>query len=321
MRLLNRVGFSMTGALLTAGFFSAPINAGPPLRPRPLAGKLAARPAPQIRDDRFHTIGFTIPGAVFNLAVDINNRGMVGGFYDDAQGREFTFVWYRGVIESIAYPGADITNAGAITNHGLLFGNWGSETQQTAGWYDLTKRRWTALPPIDGKNIMLGWRMNSSGTAIGQACEGTFHMPETCVAWIWNGREYREFSVTNAAETVPQSINDRGQIVGLWLESPPFGYKAFLYDDGVVTQLIVNGGVSAVAYDVTNSGEVMMLAELDPLDYFKPVLYDRGVTTPLPLYPGAVQTLYLGTNERGDRVGLALTDTDFTSLILISLRK
>jgi uncharacterized membrane protein len=162
--------------------------------------------------------------------------------------------------------------------------------------------------------------MNNAGRAVGQACNGTFAQPVNCLAWIWTGREYQVFSAVNGFDTVPQGISDSGEVVGLWLEAPPFDFKAFVYDKGVATTLLVNGGVSAVAYDITNSGEILMLAELDPQDFFKPVLYRKGVATPLPLYPGSLQTLYVGQNERGDMVGFAL-NPDFSTVAFVSFRK
>jgi uncharacterized membrane protein len=320
MRSQNRLFVRALSVFFIASLWAPVATAGPRLRHGRFLGRESAHPAPGVPNTEYQTIGFKIPGAVYNIAVDINNAGVVGGVYDDAEGREFTFIWRNGQIETIAYPGAAITNAGVITNTGLLFGNWGSETEQTAGWYDLTTGVWVALPSFPGKPINLGWHINDAGTAVGQACAGTFYVLDKCVAWIWDAGGYHTFSVSTAAETVPQGINDRGQVVGLWLETPPFGYRAFLYDHGTVTPLVVNGGVSAVAYDISSPGRVMILADLDPSDYFRPALYERGSTTPLPLYPGATQTLYVGTNDRGDIVGFALYE-DFSTTAVISLRK
>jgi hypothetical protein len=270
--------------------------------------------------DLFQSFTFKIPGAVFNTAVEINNRGTVGGVAVYADGRTSTFTWDAGQINYFNRAGATITAIPAITDSGLLFGNWGSNTEQTAGWYDPKHEEWKELPPFPGKNINIGARMTNSGRAVGQACNGTFAAPENCVAWIWDRREYQVFSVVNGKDTVPQGINERGQIVGLWLDSPPFDFKPFLYDNGAVSTLLVNGGVSATAFDITNSGEVLMLAELNPQDFFMPVLYRAGVSTPLPLYTGALQTLYNGINERGDLVGVAFVE-GFEPLVLISLKK
>jgi uncharacterized membrane protein len=125
-------------------------------------------------------------------------------------------------------------------------------------------------------------------------------------------------SIDNTSEPVPQGINDRGQIVGLYLQTPPFGFRAFLYNRGEAT--VVLPATDGVAYDINNQGEVLMLIEVDPTQLFVPARYDKGSVSLLPLYPNSIQTLWLGINERGDLAGQAFTDFFSPPMPVVALR-
>jgi uncharacterized membrane protein len=265
-------------------------------------------------------IRLQVPGSIGGVAVDINNRGTVSGVYFDPLGGQHTFIWHRGEYQKVIYPGLPITSVASITDSGrILFGNWGTDTLQHAGTYDLRTGVWTPLPDYPGKPINTGWKMNNAGVAVGQACEGTFTMPFNCVAWIWNGRGYQTLSVAGTSDPVPQGINDRGQVVGLYLQTPPFGYRAFVYDRGEATLLLPT--TDGVAYDINNQGEVLTLIEVDPTQLFVPAKYDNGSVSLLPLYPSSIQTLWLGINERGDLAGQAFTDFFSPPMPVVALRK
>jgi hypothetical protein len=284
-----------------------------------IVGAGSARAA-KAADPSYQLVRLEVPGSIGGIAVDINNGGTVVGVYFDTVGGQHTYVWDRAEYEKIIFPGASITSVVSITDSGrTLFGNWGTSTVQHAGTYDLRTGVWTPLPDYPGKPINIGWKMNNAGVAVGQACEGTFEMPVSCVAWIWTSGGYDVLKIATTSDPIPQSINDRGQIVGLYLETPPFGYRAFLYDRGSATVLLPT--TDGVAYDINNQGEVLMLIEVDPTQFFVPAVYEKGSVSLLPLYPSSIQTLWLGNNERGDLAGEALADFFSPPLPVVALRK
>src|SRR6266852_9651128 len=192
------------------------------------------RSASQPRDDRYQFIPIDIPGMVNVIPVDISNSGIVSGIYDDPQGKTHTFVWNNGHVLTIDYPGAESTFAGAITNNGLLFGNWGSATVQHVGYYRFATQMWTALPDVPGKPVNLGFRINEPGIAVGAACEGTVLLPDKCIAWTWshaNGYSFYQApgADPNGVGTVPNAINNHGEIIGYSMGDPnlPFDFHSF----------------------------------------------------------------------------------------------
>lgn len=273
-------------------------------------GKPAKAAGPN-HDTKYEVITLPRPDGVYGTATDINNSRTVAGVYVDAQGgTASSFIWEDGVLTTIQHPGSELTGMGSITDSGILFGSWGSMTAQVAGTYDPRSDTWTPLPPVEYngtvKPLNLGGQINNSGTAIGQACEGTAFAPVNCVAWLWNGSQYEFLAMPGSPETVPFGINDRGQVVGLFLVAPPFGYKGFLYERGTYTELLA--GTDSVAYELNNRGQISMQVEVSAGELFKPALYYRGTVSLLPLAEGSIQTGYFGMNERGDLAGQAFTD-------------
>jgi len=92
-----------------------------------------------------------IPIAVEAEAVGINDNGLVSGYYgnfsgDPTMGGVFSFLYERGVLTTgIAAPGAPITSVGGANDRGLESGNWGNETSQQAGFYDIRRGTFTHL--------------------------------------------------------------------------------------------------------------------------------------------------------------------------------
>lgn len=313
---IGRAGLALVLCILTGATASA--AASKLAHPKILGPRYRAAQAP---NPGYELIKLEVPGSVGGQAVDINNSRTVVGVYFDTDGGQHTFIWDRGEYKKIIHPGDPITSVTSITDSGrILFGNWGTNTVQHAGTYDTLTGEWKQLPDFPGKPLNIGDRINNRGVAVGQACEGTFDMlPVNCVGWIWTGSQYEFLTIPYTTEPIPQGINDRGQIVGLYLQTPPFGYRAFLYDHRRATLLLPD--TDSVAYDINNQGDVVMLIEVDPTQLFVPALYDRGKVSLLPLYPGTIQTLWLGLNDRGDLAGVGYVDFSSPPIAVVAFRK
>jgi hypothetical protein len=263
-----------------------------------------------------------IEGAQFAVPVEITNKGVVSGYYVDTDGGYHSFVWLNGTVITVDFPGAPITSVSALTESGQLFGNWGTETEQHAGSYDLRTGKWTPLPDVPGYPVNIGSRMADNGRATGWACTGAFSAPERCIGWIWDKKDY-QFVTMPAAVTAPNGINNSGNIVGFFTESfqvPPRGFHG---DGPAVRELTVNspyGPGQLIAHDINNNGDILALANVDPALLWAPVVINGEKYTILPKYPGKFQTVYDGMNERGDLVGFWLDGPNDFPLAFVATR-
>ena len=140
-----------------------------------------------------------IPIAVEAEAVGINDNGLVSGYYgnfsgDPTMGGVYSFVYERGVLTTgIAAPGAPITSVGGANDWGLESGNYGNETNQQAGFYDIRRRTFTALPEIPGMPLNFSDGINDFGHASGAAyASGSWSNGGNGLGmnWIWDGENY-----------------------------------------------------------------------------------------------------------------------------------
>jgi probable HAF family extracellular repeat protein len=64
------------------------------------------------------------PGAIDSIALYINDRGQVVGWYDDALGNTHSFLYYRGVFTTIDPPDALASEISTIDNNGVIVGDY-----------------------------------------------------------------------------------------------------------------------------------------------------------------------------------------------------
>lgn len=278
------------------------------------------KPAPPSRD--YEIVEINLPDeAVDGGAFFINNSRTVGGFYGTASGEGVTFVWSRGQVEVFRHPGSTITSMPSITDSGdILYGNWGSEVVQHAGIYDRKTGKFTQFPDIPGKPMNYGMQMNNAGIGVGMACEGNwFTSYLNCVPWMWDGSGYQFLSLPAALDQFASGINNRDQIVGGLFIAPPFDYSMYLYDRGKVTTLLP--GTKGNAASINDRGQVLAIIEVDPAELFRMVLIEKGSYTRLPQFPGSLQTIWYGLNERGDLAGYYWVDFSLPPKPIVAWRR
>src|SRR5260221_9257831 len=64
------------------------------------------------------------PGSIDSLALSINDRDQVAGWYDDAQGNTHGFIYYKGVFTTIDPPGSLASEVTSIDNDGVIVGDF-----------------------------------------------------------------------------------------------------------------------------------------------------------------------------------------------------
>ena len=276
------------------------------------------------RVDDYDLVLINIPGAVNSQGFEINNRRIVAGGYSDIGGAFRSFVWFNGQVITISKPDEYITAVFSINDNGLLFGNWGNQTVQHAGYYDLEQATWTTLPDIEGYALNIGYRMNNAGQAVGAACQGTFDAPVACEGWSWNGKGYTIYQYPGALQTIPEGVNDKGEEVGYWQKTSTiyWGYKRELGQFTTLTLKAENGVYHPIPYDVNNDGSILGAAPLDPNDYWPSIIFDKdGEYRRLPKYPGLLRTFYQGMNERQDVTGLWFNDLNGGYFALVGFHR
>jgi len=81
----------------------------------------------------------------------------------------------------------------------------------------------------------------------------------------------------NGSTTVPEAINEAGQVVGYYYAETSVGQRqqAFLWENGVFTPLGTLGGNSSMTTFISNSGAVVGWA-FDAYEQMRPVVWERG---------------------------------------------
>lgn len=292
--------FALIGVALCAALLA---EAAPPFKPRgsSVGPNSMKPPNPQAAaaNTQYDLKEITGPTGSTNLvAFEIDNSGLVSGFYTPAQSNEVrTFFIENGVFTDVRHPDPTMTVISlCATNNGRQYGNWGDQLRQTAGFRDPRTNQWTELPefrPDLPMNFLS--RMNESGLSVGSSCAGIWGASYDCVGWKWDEKQpaYQAPAYPGAS---PLGVNNRGKIVGYApTESQPM--QAYLEYQGKFTLL---SDRPSIAWDINDAGEVLMTF----YDTGENALLDAKGLHILPVPDqAALFTTYSGMNDRGDLVG------------------
>jgi uncharacterized membrane protein len=139
--------------------------------------------------------------------------------------------------------------------------------------------------------------------------DGTAH------GYLWDRGRFTTIDVPGAAVTQPLDINDRGQVVGFYLDDltgRPGSIHGYLWERGRLVTIDAPDAPVTLPFDINNRGQIVGQLRTDVT--VPPAedpgtggfLLAKGVTGPFtPVgFPGAPRSVAYGLNDRGQIVGL-----------------
>jgi probable HAF family extracellular repeat protein len=245
----------------------------------PAASSSPRSPFPGFLLDRGRYIPFEAPDPRVQIfPTGINNRGEIVGEYIIASRKESIMLRdRRGRITSFDVPGARGTEATDINDRGQIVGTYSEDT------------------PI----------VNDSAT------------PRAYVLDRFGRGKFTRIDFPGAPQTFASGINNRGQVVGGYLDAKgrPHGYR---WDKGLFTTIDVPDAVATAATDINDRGEMVGFFGDDPNDPTaatgaRGFLLSRGDFTTFDA-PGVAITQPSSINNRGQIVGFTVSDPTGTEL-------
>ncbi len=257
-----------------------------------------------------------------------------------------------------AFPGGEIGRALAINNAGTLVG-WAvngppsfsipfpresrhipAMWQRVAGqWQITTLDGW----PDDGYSSDEAFALNEREQVLVRGSIG-----QSTGSFLWEAGVVTERPTLGGASTQARDINDAGQVVGQTsngqLEETPTSdrlgpedrsqvRRAFLWQDGVISDLGTLGGQSSQAIAINNLGQVIGQADTSEFGFFsefasyaidRPFLWQEGVMVDLndlvPPDAGITITNVFDINDVGQILAWArFVETDESAIVLVDL--
>lgn len=225
----------------------------------------------------------------YSSAYDINSSGLVVGgasLYKHIDGspyerewaysRAFVYNYNDGTITDLGTLGGQSSWATGINNHGEIVG------------YS------TAADGVDHGFVFRDGMMTDLG------------------AHVYPGKINDSGQMSGVMGIAgANDINNSGQVVGTYYNYIAGMYRAFLYDNGAVTELSGESGVPSWAYAVNDHGQAVGAAYLDPsgglpgayITTANPVIFQNGGITNLSK-PDSFYGVAYGINNLGQVVGL-----------------
>jgi uncharacterized membrane protein len=262
-----------------------------------------------LRDRNGHFTTIDVPGAIATKVGEVNNRGEIVGAYSDGAAVHAFLRDRRGRYTTIDPPGAAGVDIGTndINDRGQIAGYYLDAGGTYRGFLRSRKGSFTTIDhpeaagtsPYGSGTVVYG--IDNRGDMVGAyATGGTLHGFVRDRKGVFTTVDY-----PGALETALDEINERGQIVGSYGDSPGSGLpSSFLLQTGDYTPIAYPAASQTYVDDVNNRRQIVGYY-LDDMGHAHGYLRSRqGHYTQID-HPDAAPlgTDTGGINDRGEIVG------------------
>lgn len=193
------------------------------------------------------------------------------------------------VTELGSLQGLSLNNSSQVVGYQFVSGNqrpflWSNGTLTELGTLGGT---WGNAEAISDNGLVVGTAATPSGNYSATYWSGEVATP------IFSGTTVRGRA---------KGVNESGQIAGYSTQSGP--EHAFLYSNGVITDLGTLGGSVSLAYGINENGEVVGYSYPATGNY-RAFLYSNGIMMNLGTLPGFLTSRGLAVNDNSQVVGTA----------------
>lgn len=225
-------------------------------------------------------------GGTVSRAYGLNELNHVVGASTTSAGGIRPFLWKTGTLEQLSLPDSSSSQAIALTDSGLVVG-----VKQTNGTFQPAIWLNDSLIIPSGLSVALGaaFAVNSTGTVVGSASDGTF-----LKAFSWSGGSL-QFVEVDARTSEAFAINAAGAIAG-YVQSGPGRYGASRGTTSLGWSMI-DSVASTKAFALNDSGYSAGSIQTGE-GTFAAVWDSTGVITVLPGLTGNFGEIYSLNNER-----------------------
>lgn len=222
------------------------------------------------------TLGFTWQSGVLtqlgslgggaSAATGVNSSGEVVGGASNAGGQTLAVTFSNGQIQSLGTLGGNFSTAYGVNNAGQIAGTSQTSSGAMAAflWNGKTMQNLETL----GGSSSYGAAIDASGQVVGssQTASGYLH------AFLWTAGSMQDLGTLGGSNSFALGINDSGSVVGYSLTQGNAASHAFLYTDGVMTDLnsllpVGSGWTITEAYGIDNSGDIVGAGVFNGVQY------------------------------------------------------
>ncbi|HET9365639.1 MAG TPA: hypothetical protein VFP71_11585 [Candidatus Angelobacter sp.] len=202
----------------------------------------------------FQKLSFPPPATNAN-PVALNDLGGIAGDFFDSKNVRHGFLFYQGRLTTFRFPGSSGTSVTDMSRNGIIVGDFSVAGDprthhymvHAGGFHEIT------LPGHPNADFTVTG-VNSNGDIVGTINSDTLPVN----GYVLHNGKLTLLLVPGSDITLPTSINDQGVVVGGSLAELVNENPAFMWKNGVFSNIVPPGSFGFVnAFKVSNSGVVV----------------------------------------------------------------